>query len=212
MKSVQFDEYDTYEDFGLILTSKKIGTPKVKSKKIRIEGADGELDYTDFFGEPKFENRELEFEFQIKARPTEFVKIHSEVLNALNGKQVRIVLEDDPDFYYVGRLTVSDLTPSGIKANINISCDCEPYKYKLEVTTVSQAVSGSASIVLNNLRKRVVPKITTDAEFNFSWGKFSTTVSAGTFQLHEFELVAGGNLITVEGTGNVTFEYQEGGM
>lgn len=212
MISVQFGNYDTYKDFSLILNSIKIGTPKVKSKTIKIEGADSELDYTEFFGEPKYDNRTIKAEFQLNTTPSEYLDVYSEVQNALNGQKVRIVLTDDPNFYYVGRLTVSDLERKGVQAFIEISCDCEPYKYKKNVTIVTQAVSGSASIVLNNLRKRVVPKITTNAEFKFAWGKYSATVAAGTFQLPELELVAGSNTVTVTGTGNVTFEYQEGGM
>lgn len=212
MISVQFGNYDTYKDFSLILNKKKIGTPKVKSKTIKIEGADSELDYTEFFGEPKYDNRTIKAEFQLNTTPSEYLNVYSEVTNALNGQKVRIVLPDDPNFYYVGRLTVSDLETKGVQAFIDVTCDCEPYKYKKDVTIVSQSVSGSANITLDNLRKRVVPVITTDAQFKFTWGKFSATVAAGTFQLPELELVAGENTVTVTGTGNVTFEYREGGM
>lgn len=212
MRSIRIGNYDTYDDFNLILIGKKIGTPKVKRKTISIEGADSELDYTEFFGEPKYDNRTLDFKFQLLSAPADFIDVHSRVANALNGQKVNIVLPDEPDFYYVGRVEVSDLETEKNQAFFEISCDCEPYKYKENVTVVSQAVSGSATIVLDNLRKRAVPTITTDAEFTFTWGKFSATVAAGTFLLPELELVAGSNTVTVTGTGNVAFEYQEGSM
>lgn len=204
--------FNTYDDFNLIRNSKSIGNPQVKKKTLEVEGADGVLDYTDFFGEPKYNNRPIVLNYQLFTSPSNFVNLHSEISNALNGKEVRIVLYDDPDFYYIGRLDVSDLKESKGQAFITITCDCQPYKYKASETVVTYAVSGSMVITLDNLRKRVVPTITTNSQFKFEWDKFSTTVAAGTFQLAEFELVEGANVITVTGTGNVTFKYQEGGM
>ena len=41
MKGITFGNLHTYDDLQLILTTKEIGAPTVKSKKIDIEGADG---------------------------------------------------------------------------------------------------------------------------------------------------------------------------
>ena len=41
MKGITFGNFHTYDDLQLILTTKEIGVPTVKSKKIDIEGADG---------------------------------------------------------------------------------------------------------------------------------------------------------------------------
>lgn len=41
MKGITFGNLHTYDDLQLILTTKEIGAPAVKSKKIDIEGADG---------------------------------------------------------------------------------------------------------------------------------------------------------------------------
>ncbi|MBO7326491.1 MAG: hypothetical protein J6U74_03160, partial [Clostridia bacterium] len=63
MKGIKFGDYHSYDDFRLILASKEIGAPSVKTRKIEIEGADGDLDLTDFFGEPKYENVTHKFTF-----------------------------------------------------------------------------------------------------------------------------------------------------
>lgn len=212
MKGALLGNYHTYDDLNLIINSKEIGDAAVREKKLEVEGASGYLDYTDFFGEPTYDNRTLLLNVQMLTEPSKFLSEYSNISNALNGQKVRIILDDDPDFYYIGRISISALITEKNQAFFEIVADCEPFKLKKEVTTVSQAVTTSATITLNNLRKRVVPVITSDAEFQFVWGKFSAKVSAGTFQLPEFELVAGSNTITVIGTGNVVFEYQEGGL
>lgn len=212
MKQIKFGTYKSFDDLNLVLTSKTIGSPEPKIYTVEVEGADGVLDYTEYFGETKYKNVSLNFDFATIVAMDQFLTQFSTIKNALHGKKLQIVLDDDPDFYYVGRITVSDFTNEKSIGNISITCDCDPYKYKKNVTTVAQAVSGSATITLSNLKKRVVPTITTDATFTFEFGGRTSTQSAGTFRIPTLELVEGNNTVAVTGTGNVSFSYQEGGM
>lgn len=125
---------------------------------------------------------------------------------------MKIVLDDDPEYYYVGRLEVSALSKNKNIGQISIECTCEPWKYKELPTVVTQAVNGSASITLINSRKRVVPSITTTDSMTITFGGTSTIVNAGTFTIPTLELVEGNNTVTITGTGNITFIYQEGGL
>lgn len=212
MKQIIFGQYKSYDDLHLILTSKTIGSPTIKTHTVEVEGADGVLDYTEYFGEPKYSNLTHSFEFSTVVPQAQFLTLFSAIKDALHGQKVHIVLPDDPDFFYIGRISVSEFTNDKTIGNISITCDCDPYKYKTAATTVSKAVSGSATITLPNMRKRVVPTITSDASFTFTWGSKSVTHSAGTFMIPTLELVEGNNTVTVTGTGNVSFTYQEGGL
>lgn len=212
MKQITFGEYRSYDDLSLVLTAKTIGSPEIKTYTVEVEGADGVLDYTEYFGEPKYSNLTHIFEFSTVVVPSQFMELYSAIKDALHGKKMHIVLDDDPDFYYIGRISVSEFTNEKSIGIISIECDCEPYKYKSDVTTVTKAVSGSMEITLSNMRKRVVPTITTDASFTFAFGGRTVTHSAGTFMIPTLELVEGNNTVTVTGTGNVSFTYQEGGL
>lgn len=212
MNGVTFGSKHSYTDYGLILQSKTIGAATVKTKKVDIEGGHGSLDYTAFFGEPKYNNRTLAFTFISKMRPLEFVSSYSELQNALHGQKVDIILDEDSDYHYVGRLSVGDYSTSNKTPTFTISADCEPFKLKNAITVVTQEVSGSATITLSNMRKKVVPTITTDAEMTIVFGGRSTTASAGTFTIPTLELSEGDNTVTVSGTGTITFSYQEGGL
>lgn len=210
MKQITFGEHRSYNDLFLICKNKTIGSPEVKKHIVDVEGGDGVLDYTEYFGETKYGNRQLEFEFATHVQP--YAEYYSQVQNLLHGKRMRIVLDDDPEYYYVGRLEVSEFSREKNIGAIMISCDCEPYKYKKNQTVVSRAVSRSATITLDNLRKRVVPEITTSAEMTIEFGGKSITHSAGTFTIPTLELAAGSNTVKVTGTGNIIFKYQEGGL
>lgn len=213
MKGVIFGNYHSFDSWGLILGSKEIKAPEPKVEKIEIEGGDGDLDLTEFFGEVKYNNRSLSFTFsKMNIKPGDFLALFSTVQNAIHGKKMQVILDDDPASFYSGRVTVNEWKSNKNLGEIVIDVDAEPYKMKLAETVVSKAVSGSASIVLTNSRKRVVPVITTNAEMKIAFDGYSGTFSAGTFTIPELELHEGENTVTVTGTGNISFRYREGGL
>jgi phage-related protein len=212
MKGITFGNHHSYNDLKLILESKEIGSPEVKVRKIDIEGADSSLDLTDFFGEPKYEDVTHKFSFSTIVPQAQFLSLFSTVKNALHGKKKRIILDDDPLFFYLGRIKVLPFTNEKNIGKISVECDCEPYKYKLEKTVVSTAVNGTKTISLTNGRKRAVPEITTTASMTISFGGHSWASASGTFTLPELELVEGVNTVTVTGTGTITFTWQEGNL
>ena len=213
MKGVTFGNYHSFNAWGLILGSKELKAPEPKVQQIEIEGGDGVLDFTEFFGEVKYNNRLLSFTFsKMNIVPDGFLALYSVVQNAIHGKKMQVILDDDPAFFYSGRVTVNEWKSNKNLGEIVIEVDAEPYKMKVVETVISKAVSGSASIVLANSRKRVVPVITTTAEMTISFGTYSGTFSAGTFTIPELELYEGENTVTVTGTGNISFRYREGGL
>ena len=216
MKGVTFGAYHSYNDFALILSKVELGSPAVKEVKQEIEGADSDLDLTEFFGEPKYENARHKFTFSTLAiSEAAFLSWTSTIKNALHGKMVRIILDDDPAFYYVGRVHVSRYHNEKRIGTVEIECDCKPYKYKVEKTVVSKAVNGTEVITLTNLRKRAVPEvlIETDSSIRIEYqGSNIWDLGIGSFTLPELELVQGDNVVTVTGTGTITFTWQEGAL
>lgn len=213
MKGVTFGSYHSYYEWGLILSSKEIQSPEPKTNHIEIEGGDGVLDLTDFFGDTKYKNRSLSFQFtKMDIVPDGFMALFSVVQNALHGKKMRIILDDDPLNFYYGRVTVNEWKSDRNIGRIVIEVDAEPYKYNLYESEVMQMVSGTAILNLPNSRKKVVPTITTDAEFTISFGTYSGVFSKGTFVIPELELIEGDNTVTVTGTGTISFKYRMGGL
>ena len=214
MKGIRFGAQHT-DDLGLILGKKVLGAPAVKDEKTDIPGADGDLDQTEFFGEPKYENRTHRFDFSTMAPPEEFPAVYSRVLNRLHGRKMRIVLDDDPLYFYLGRLHVSDFTNEKGVGMISVECDCEPYKYKNDFTVIANAISGTQAITLTNGRKRAVPEVqmyTESGSVRIEYQGNIWDLSKGVYILPELELVEGDNIVTVTGVGTVSFIWQEGDL
>ncbi len=212
MKGIMFGNYHSWNDFQLILASKTIGTPSPKTENIDIPGGDGVLDLTEFFGETKYKNRQLSFEFSSMVIPSDFMSLFSMVQDALHGRYLPIILDDDPGWQYTGRISVSEWKVDRNIGKLTIDCDCEPYKKQTSPTVISKAVAGTATIILPNSRKRTVPEvvITSEAGLNISFGVGNVwDLGSGSYTLPELELVEGDNPVTVTGTGTITFTYTQ---
>lgn len=212
LNGVTFGSYHSYDDLGLILTQKTIDPPPAKTATINVPGADGELDYTEYFGKITYQNRTLSFDFSLIDSPNEFLQTYSRVLNLLNGRKMKIVLDDDPDFYYIGRVSVNEWESGERVGRIVIDVDAQPYKLKTAHTIVSQIVSGEKQINCLNLRMETIPTIVLSAEATVKFGDYSVTFS-GSRTDEEIIFEEGQNLLTVtpsSGSVTVTIDYQEG--
>lgn len=211
MKGITFGDLHSYDDLHLILNSKEVGAPQVKTQKINIEGADSALDLTEFFGEPKYEDVTHKFNFSTIVPQNEFLSLYSTIKNALHGRKMRIILDDDPHFYYFGRLSISKFANEKGIGVISIDADCDPYKYKLDKTVAELYVNGEFAAQVPNGRKRVVPevKVNTTGSIRIVYQGNIWDLGSGSYTLPELELTEGDNEITLTGTGTVTLTYQE---
>lgn len=214
MKGILFGSLHSFRDLGLILGRKEMGVPAVKVTKIDIPGADGDLDQTEFFGDVKYENATHRFEFTANQQ-SDFLTLYSRVKNALHGRKKRIILDDDPLYYYIGRVFIDKHTDEKGIATIDVEADCEPYKYKQDQTVIAQAVSGTHQITLTNGRRRAVPEVqiwTNAGSIRIEYQGNIWDLGSGSFTLPELELLEGDNLVTVTGVGTVAFAWQEGDL
>ena len=127
MKGVTFGTVHT-SDFGIYLSSVTIGEAVVKKYQLDIPGASGLLDMTEFFGSVAYENRIISFEFTFPQRNERLLTAYSQLLNAVHGKELKIILDDDKDYHYLGRVSVGELK-KGAVSKVSVECDCQPFRY-----------------------------------------------------------------------------------
>ena len=142
--------------------------------------------------------------------PSDFMSLFSTVQNALHGKKLSITLDEDPEWNYIGRISVSEWKADRNIGKLTIDCDCEPYKYKVSSTVITKTISGTSTITLPNSRKRVVPwvNVTSSSGLSVTYGSGNLwNLASGSYLLPELELVEGNNNIIVTGTGTITFTY-----
>ena len=212
MRGVKFGFMHSFDFFNLILNSKEIGSPEIKKNLIEIAGADGYLDATYFFGEPKYTNRTLTFRFTINPSvgASAYLSTYNNVNTILHGTKRKIILDEDTEWSFNGIVSVGDYKCERNIATFDIVCDCEPFRIEEVETVVSQYVDGAGRFDLYNYRKRVVPTITSNSEMVFNYEGTYYNPGSGTFTIPEIELKDGYNYVDVTGVGTVTFRYRKG--
>ncbi len=130
MQGVIFDDKHSYRDWSLMCKSRpKVSPPVPKTKLIQVPGSDNIIDLTQMLtGKVHYEPRTISFEFIMTAHRERWADLYSDILDALHGKTVKIVMDNDPNWYYTGRVTVGDLEAEKVTANLSMTATVEPYK------------------------------------------------------------------------------------
>lgn len=99
---------NTWDNWHLIPTSRPvIAPPEVETNYAEIPIADGAVDLSDVLtGSPKYHYREGSIEFMAENGFRDWVELYSEIMDVLHGQYVRVILEDDPHYYYEGRVFI----------------------------------------------------------------------------------------------------------
>ena len=130
MRGITFDNKHSYWDWGLMLKSApKITSPEPKTHYVDVPGAHGTLDLTEALtGKVQFKMRKIELDFITTAGRADWSAVYSDILSALHGQMKKITLDDDPQHYYMGRVTVHD--PERFKniVTLRMTAEVEPFK------------------------------------------------------------------------------------
>lgn len=139
--SIWFGTTNSYEDLGLVPSSRPlVNPPELKERIIDIPGADGEINLTRAInGYNSYKNRTGSWEF-IVLNPWDYQfpkrlgnspwnARYNEILSLLHGKYMPIFFEDDMDYMYIGYTKVASWTTNNDWSTVTIDYSLEPYKW-----------------------------------------------------------------------------------
>lgn len=130
----------TYSTFGMWLSERPdLGSPEPKLNLLEIPGADGIVDLTEInAGEVKFNNRIITLTFARMVEASQQEQFKSLVMNALHGRKFdQIILDEDPGWYYTGRVVVEFEELSSWKLKCVITINAAPYAKKFTQTSIN---------------------------------------------------------------------------
>ena len=220
MGKVFFDGKDTYAEYGLLLASKSISLPKVRTNMIDVPGRDGLLDASDVLtGEVTYMNRTITLKLigVDTVSGKKWPATISDFCNKVHGKRVKVTFPEDTTHYYSGRCSVGKVGLVKMMQTIPVTVDCDPWKYKNAKTTVSRDDLGTAykQLSLPNESRPVIPTITVAQDTTLLWGSSTINISVGDHILPDIRLAAGSNTLKAKvasGTGSITVTYQEASL
>lgn len=216
------------KEFGLNLISRYAPPPEQKEIKEPLFGIQGELDFSLMLGEPVYNNRRVQYIVKTYEQDPEWFRLLKTRLENwyMDGRVHRIYDDYDGYYYFEGKCTSVDLGVDDAtgEALYTISFDCYPFRkaiypegndiwdifnfYLDYAQPVKYTISGSKTITLmNSGSTSVAPKIISDANMTVTKGNQSLTITPGENKNDDFRLMKGSNTLTIQGNGQVEFEF-----
>ena len=229
MLGVKFDDLHSLDDLGLILQTVNMPMPEPKTAAVEIPGADGVLDLTDYFGDTRYNNRTITMVFTDKAPYKQRYPNQTVGANALHGKSMKICFDEDPLYYYQGRISVQEYAPQGATRTVTITADCEPYKYLVDegaepwkwdpfsfIDGIIRyygeiTVSGLTPVQIVGGYKAVHPIITCDSAMTVRLDDGATVqLKAGVQKVYNITVTRGEHYLYFNGSGKASLRMQIG--
>jgi phage-related protein len=194
------------EELGLLLVSYDAPQPAPKTYYVDIDGADGNVDLSEWAGEIKFGMRTVTVEYRdIDGNG------HARLMQFLHGRRVKITFSDMPDVYFTGRCTDAEESRRKRVTNQTYNFTCEPYALKHTPTVIHRDVTGSGvEIALQAARKSAIPTITVTAACTLVYGDNTYTIAAGTHTIPSLIVTDSAETLTVTGSGTITISWRDG--
>lgn len=197
----------SYDDFSASMASRKIKQPKKKIIKETVPFSNKTYDFSAINGEIYWEERELEYVFELMAdTPEELEELKSQFSSwVMNVQEAEIYDPFIPDYHFIG--TYSDMSYEDEedveKTTVTVIFTAYPYMIAnvAKVYEVTIAASSQTTLtILNESMHPITPLITSDKGLTIKIGDSSYVVGAGTVADEVLKLPIGLTTITLKNT------------
>ena len=207
---------DVQSQYGLWLNWRVLSAPEPQLDYQVIPGKHGTLDLSEALGDVYYNDRTIKMDM-IHLGNDWYSNYESFVSN-YHGKKVQIKFGNDPNWYWYGRVVVSDYSAKSHK--LSVSATVFPFKLSISETVVTQAITATTeqtahTIALTNGRMPVTPKVSVEGSTNgvhLKWGDMTAVVSNGNSYVTGLTLDEGTLNVLAWGDGTVTFTYRQGAL
>lgn len=226
--SVNINGIDMLNTYRMALKDRHCVQPPVpKTFYQDVPGADGSLDLsTANTGHILYERRDITMNFGCKKNIEDWPVIFSEILRLFHGKEGKIIFDDDPGYYYIGRMEVTGYERARRSGTFTITVKADPYKYEMVAgdedwlwdpfnldTGIIREYKG---IVVNRVydldiigtEKWIIPDIIVSADMQVIFDGKTYQLKTGTNKLYDIVIKPGINTLRFIGPGTVTVRYR----
>ena len=220
----------SYNDFRLIMTAKRIGTPSKKKIKVDVPGMNSVYDFSMVAsnGEIIYNQRAVEVDFTLFANSKQ--ELHSELSRVAEWLQDTVqgplIFDDISYFYFMAEVEDSIIiSEEHNTADITVKFIAEPFKTGINLVgntlwdtfnfledvlqDSSYDVAGTKTISIYNPGRLVTPTINCSVAMSVVFAGKTYPLIAGDNTPYGFKLLNGDNSIVINGTGHTSFLFHK---
>lgn len=127
------DAVNTWTDWYLIPTSRPTMTmPGAQNRFVEVPGMNGSYDLSNYLTpDVVYQDRSGSFEFIVDNDHENWLSIYRKIAVFLHGRRLKMILTDDPNWYYLGRFTLNEWKSDQARSSVSISYRVDPFKYSI---------------------------------------------------------------------------------
>lgn len=219
---VSFDAYHTRRDFGLRWLDMDITGARAKTAMIEIPGRRTPIDASEAaYGGLTYSNRKITLKFvRPHTPPYAFQPYDSKIENFISGQRMKVILDTEPDCYWIGRASVQSEINAGAYGimSVTVTIEAEPYRHWSGdlwpwdsfsfvdgiVPMQKAEVSGSKTLKLPAMYRPGTPKVLSDAAMAITCGEKSWTTEANKAFEIPLEVFKEDVTLSITGTGTIS--------
>jgi hypothetical protein len=126
--------------FGLYLPEYTIPAPAVQTNFVKIIGRDGSVDLSNALG-LHYDSRTWSLDFKCFDPTVNWHTLSSQVMNAIHGKRLNFEFDDDPNYFWTGRVSVQNYVSNHGTGTLKVTIVSDPFKYAKLSTIVTKTAS-----------------------------------------------------------------------
>lgn len=195
-----------------ITNSDVISMPSPNLSLLEVPGMSGRLDVSEALtGDVSYGNRTLKLELAKLTYVEDWYSVGLHVFNAFHGRKVKVIFDDDPDHYYLGRAVVSDPKRIQTAGTLTITIDADPFRYNIQETVVP--LTGQSEVIeaeIQNDRMPTIPTINVPNGCELIYEGISYNLTAGDNVIPGCVFTEGSNEFTIRGATTATVRFREG--
>lgn len=130
--------WNTWEDWHMVPTSRPlINAPKTRTQYVQVPGRDGPLDYSEAIDGIHFDIYTGSWEFMVLHEFNNNIGltwpfVYSEIMNALHGRELQVVLTERPTVAYTGRIFVENPRSEDHYTLVTLKYELDPTEHSLD--------------------------------------------------------------------------------
>lgn len=221
----------TFYDYGLYVTNTNpVAPPTPRTQYIQIPGRNGNLDLTEALtGYTVYDNRTITLKLGGKKNPELWPTFRRVFMNEIHGKIVKVIFDDEKEYYYIGRATVNaDWNQGHAIASFTVTINAEPYKYSITSTVepwewdsfsfvdgviqeyADLVVAGVLEYTVVGSEMPVIPEFIVTGNLIVEYEGTSYALNPGVNKIYDIVFLNQEYDLTFTGTGTVSISYRRG--
>ena len=199
--------YHSLTDFGLAVSNTDyIGEPTLETFTVDVPGRKGIVDMSeDLTGYPVFKTREIKLHVGGLNPKNDWDSVISTWRNYYHGRKCRIVFDNDPQWFWEGRVYINNFTRKQSLGEFDLKMTAFAYKKKL--TAVHDSYTSPATITIRNFDIPISPRFRFDDNPNYP-GPGTVEYDGVTYQYNANEIFRIPGLYT-ENSQTISLTYGE---